>query len=408
METARPLIKTATTGGSPELGPLAGGAPLMPLPQVTDVALFFNVISTRALHWTGTRIELDIEGPGSIRTPIAMDNTVTGLTTVRHDLVPFLAFPSRHQNDLSRRQCLIYMIPGNPGLVAYYEPFLRALRQLLDEREREAGCRYAFHIYGRSLLGFDDGDHEPRFGTITASGATTEPFTLEDQIRGVCGGIQGVNSGTLGDGRTFDQVILIGHSVGAYIALETFHRHHQARREIACTSDSLTSVNLKSGILLFPTVSHIAQSSSGQKLNRLRTTPLLDRTAHHVAKGFVSLWPVWILDAIVRRVMGFPDHAVATTLRFLTSADGIWQALHMGKDEMRCITEEKWYVKSFFDPVTPLFAHHPLPSDFELCSLYLFLYFGEISRLHNIFPAHFVSAHPAVKLVLEADFGKND
>ncbi|KAL2152292.1 hypothetical protein VTH82DRAFT_5476 [Thermothelomyces myriococcoides] len=271
-----------------------------------------------------------------------MDNTVTGLTTVRHDLVPFLAFPSRHQNDLSRRQCLIYMIPGNPGLVAYYEPFLRALRQLLDEREREAGCRYAFHIYGRSLLGFDDGDHEPRFGTITASGATTEPFTLEDQIRGVCGGIQGVNSGTLGDGRTFDQVILIGHSVGAYIALETFHRHHQARREIACTSDSLTSVNLKSGILLFPTVSHIAQSSSGQKLNRLRTTPLLDRTAHHVAKGFVSLWPVWILDAIVRRVMGFPDHAVATTLRFLTSADGIWQALHMGKDEMRCITEEKW------------------------------------------------------------------
>ncbi|KAL2165784.1 hypothetical protein VTG60DRAFT_3827 [Thermothelomyces hinnuleus] len=271
-----------------------------------------------------------------------MDNTVTGLTTVRHDQVPFLEYPSPNQDDLTRRQCLIYLIPGNPGLVAYYEPFLKTLRQLLDEREKEAGYRYAFHIYGRNLLGFDDGDHEPRFGTTTASGARTEPFTLEDQIRGVCGSVPAVNNDTLGDGRTFDQVILIGHSVGAYIALEAFHRHHQARLETAGASDPLASVNLRSGILLFPTVSHIARSSSGQKLNLLRTTPLLDRTAHHVAKGFVSLWPVWILDAIVSRVMGFPEHAVAATLRFLTSADGIWQALHMGKDEMRSITEEKW------------------------------------------------------------------
>ncbi|KAL2162911.1 hypothetical protein VTH06DRAFT_6747 [Thermothelomyces fergusii] len=236
------------------------------------------------------------------------------------------------------------MIPGNPGLVAYYEPFLKTLRKLLDGRENEAGCRYAFHIYGRNLLGFDDEDHEPRFGTATTSGARTEPFTLEDQIRGVCAGVQGVNSGTLGDGRTFDQVILIGHSVGAYIALEVFHRHHQARREIVCDGapDALASVNLKSAILLFPTVSHIAQSSSGQKLNLIRTTPLLDRTAHHVARGFVGLLPGWILDAIVRRLMGFPEHATAATLRFLTSADGIWQSLHLGKDEMRCITEEKW------------------------------------------------------------------
>ena len=59
---------------------------------------------------------------------------------------------------------------------------MKTLRQLLDESVEQQGCRYAFHIYGRNLLGFDDKDHQPAFGTTTTSGET-EPFTLEDQIR---------------------------------------------------------------------------------------------------------------------------------------------------------------------------------------------------------------------------------
>ncbi|KAL2195159.1 hypothetical protein P885DRAFT_41183 [Corynascus similis CBS 632.67] len=269
-----------------------------------------------------------------------MDYTESELTTVKQDHVPFLQYPSSYQDDVSRQQCLIYLIPGNPGLVAYYEPFMKTLRGLLDEQEKEEGYRYAFHIYGRNLLGFEDEDHEPRFGATTASGVVTEPFTLEDQIRGVGYGIQEVNNITLGGGRSFDQVILIGHSVGAYMVLETFNRHHQARLEESPPLPA--NVNLKSGILLFPTISHIARSSSGQKLDWLRASPLLDRTAHHVARGFVGLWPRWLLGTFVRRLMGFPEHAAAATLRFLSSTDGIWQALHMGKDEMRSITEEKW------------------------------------------------------------------
>jgi pimeloyl-ACP methyl ester carboxylesterase len=259
---------------------------------------------------------------------------------VKQDQVPFLEHPSAKRGNLGRRQCLIYVIPGNPGLITYYEPFMKTLRELLGEVEAKEECRRAFHIYGRNLLGFDDSDHDPPFGCTSAAGVTTEPFTLEDQIRGCCERVQEANKTLLGAGRVFDEVVLIGHSVGAYICLEIFNRHHQAIREQH--SSPWGDVNLKAGILLFPTVSHIAQSSSGQKLDLIRRTPFLDRSAHHIAKGFVNLWPHWLLATVLRRCMGFPAHAAAATLRFLTSRDGIWQALHMGKDEMKTITEEKW------------------------------------------------------------------
>lgn len=287
-----------------------------------------------------------------------MGSTGTNTATIRQDYVPFLEFPSPNQDDSNRRQCLIYMIPGNPGLVAYYEPFLKTLRQLLDEIEVQQDYNYAYHIYGRNLIGFEDGDHEPPFGTTTSSGTQTEPFSLDDQINCVCSHLPTVNTSTLTNGRTFDSVILIGHSVGAYIALETFHHHHTALLPTPVTTSTktehtnpeatpnpnpaLTTVPLRSAILLFPTITHIAQSPSGRQLSLLRTVPLLDRTAHHVAAAFVRLMPAWALGGVVRRVLGFPAHAADATLRFLGQREGVWQALHLGKDEMRCIGEERW------------------------------------------------------------------
>ncbi|GAB1314772.1 hypothetical protein MFIFM68171_04982 [Madurella fahalii] len=282
-------------------------------------------------------------------------DTMTASALARQSKVPFVEYPSPNRADLSRKQCLIFFIPGNPGLIDYYTPFLSTLRQLLDEREAKEGCGYAFHIYGRNLLGFEDGDHEPAFGTPTAEGVRIEPYTLEDQIQCLCEQVCRVNYSALqgpaarSRRRAFDKVILIGHSVGAYITLEIFNRHHQNRLRSDSQqtdshepSSSLGSVELTAGILLFPTVVYIAQSSSGQKLALIRRVQFLDMSAHYMAKWFVSLWPRWILGAIVRRFLGFPEHAALATMRFLTSKDGIWQALHMGKDEMETITEEKW------------------------------------------------------------------
>jgi hypothetical protein len=44
----------------------------------------------------------------------------------------------------------------------------------------------------------------------------------------------------------------------------------------------------------------------------------------------------------MRYVMGFSPSAAAATVSFLHSRDGIWQALHLGKDEVQTISEDKW------------------------------------------------------------------
>ncbi|KAK4164269.1 lipid droplet-associated hydrolase [Cladorrhinum sp. PSN259] len=257
-------------------------------------------------------------------------------TSIVPDKVPYLEYPSNTRHDKNRKQCLIFLIPGNPGLIAYYKPFFTILRQLLDESEAKPDCRHAFHIYGQNLLGFHDGDHRPSFGTKTSDGPVTEPFLLEDQIAHISKSIQELSASS----GPFDEVIIMGHSVGSYMSLEIFHRHHMALKNQE--DNPLAGVKLKAGILLFPTVTHIAKSGSGQKLDLIRRNPFLDSWVHQVAKGFVDLCPSWFLSTVVRRVMRFPEHAAQATLAFLASKDGIWQAIHMGKNEMETITEEKW------------------------------------------------------------------
>ncbi|KAK0667404.1 hypothetical protein QBC41DRAFT_254158 [Cercophora samala] len=249
-------------------------------------------------------------------------------TMIKEDAIPYLEFPSSNRSNPSRKQCLIFFITGNPGLASYYTPFLTHLRHLLNSLESNSNT--AYHIYSRNLLGFSDLDHSPPFGTPipSPSQTVTQPFTLEDQIQSLTSTLLSLNSPT-----PFSSIILIGHSVGAYMATEIFHRNHLSPSP---------SLPLTSGILLFPTLTHIARSPSGQKLSFIAATPLLNSYAHVAAKAIVNILPTYLLSSILSRIMKMPPHAASTTLSFLQSRDGIWQAIHMGKDEMSTITEEKW------------------------------------------------------------------
>lgn len=67
------------------------------------------------------------------------------------------------------------------------------------------------------------------------------------------------------------KVILIGHSVGAYIAMEILRRHREGIKQKGASADTGgagigATMDIVGGILLFPTVVDIAQSSSGRKL----------------------------------------------------------------------------------------------------------------------------------------------
>ncbi|KAI0977296.1 hypothetical protein F4678DRAFT_9011 [Xylaria arbuscula] len=244
----------------------------------------------------------------------------------------YLSYPSRssgtsNNNTSNSRHVLIFFVPGNPGLIGYYEPFLSALRDLIDSNTTLGTI--SFHIHGQSLAGFVEQDHEP----FTSQ---RKPHDLEYQIQHILESVSGLRV-ELGpeQGQPYDHVLLIGHSVGAYIALETYHH---VLRDPSLASE----LKLTSGILLFPTIDHIADSSNGWKLNMLRQTPLLGDNAYRVAQGFLRLWPYNTLHWFVSKTLGFPLHAADVTTKWLKSRDGVWQSLHLGMDEMRVIREDKW------------------------------------------------------------------
>lgn len=266
-------------------------------------------------------------------------------------------------------------------------PFLKTLRGLLDEnlarvdgggggggsREEGQGVKSEseIDIVSRNLLGFDDGDHEPPFGMtprprgdsdsqgtngngVSVSENENLPFSLEDQICAVWDTILELVTET-----NYDEVILMGHSVGAYIGMEIFHRHrhHQIRKDQTDRQGLKQDLfNLQAGIMLFPTVWDIAQSPNGRKFDMLiRNVPFMDRNAHFLARRMVDWMPTWVLKTLLRMpgLMGFSDLAAEVTVKFLKSRDGIWQSIYLAKDEMAIITAEKWDREMWEVPVTP-------------------------------------------------------
>ncbi|KAJ5955112.1 hypothetical protein N7501_009391 [Penicillium viridicatum] len=252
----------------------------------------------------------------------------------------------------SDQKTTIFFISGNPGLIGYYYPFLSLLAKHLDEpKEEHLTSLPSFQIYGCSLSGFEI--DEPQVSQNKA---------IELDLEGQICFVQGKLATLMGDeangnGKaTRQKVILIGHSVGAYIAMEILSRHREASPESA--------FDIVGGAMLFPTVKDIAASPSGQKLTTLLSIiPRLAVVVSFFARLLTFLLPVSLLRSVVRLVMGDPPvHALDATCAFLKSRGGVRQALHMAADEMRTITSDKWSddvwgVASTREPIAKLFFY---------------------------------------------------
>lgn len=153
----------------------------------------------------------------------------------------------------------IFFITGNPGLIAYYHTFLAFLSKLLDD---DQDIPSGTHIYGQSLGGFNFEAEEE---------TSKAPYGLQQQIdcveATVGNYVRAQNArprsrhGIARASHRPLKVILIGHSVGGYILLELLRRH---RKKLSVGED--TDLKIVGGILLFPSVTHIAKSPSGLKL----------------------------------------------------------------------------------------------------------------------------------------------
>ncbi|QSS55664.1 esterase/lipase superfamily domain-containing protein [Histoplasma capsulatum var. duboisii H88] len=322
----------------------------------------------------------------------------------------FLTFTGTSCTADEPESILLYFIPGNPGLIAYYHTFLSLLSSTLissaeysdyDDGSAENNSSTAsssrmgkvpqYIIHGKSMGGFEiveNGKHvsccSPPLTNIKANGGmetqsqsqpqahhhpttkTNKLYSLSEQIEHVERNLNNFVDAwharklaqTRGKDLSDDQgrwrhfggvkVILIGHSVGAYIAMEILRRHREGIRQNGAFADTGVAgigatMDIVGGILLFPTVVDIAQSSSGRKLTKLLYVPYLAFLTSLLVKFLIFILPGSWLRSIVGRVMGSPsDNAIDTTVAFLKSARGVEQAIHMSADEMRDITYDKW------------------------------------------------------------------
>ena len=215
-------------------------------------------------------------------------------------------------DDPSTNHHLVYFITGNPGLIEYYEIFLNTLHTLLSNSTGKSSETDVISIYGQSLAGFEE---DTAFSNIDQK---TTPYGLEEVIEISLKSLQGlrITSGTR-KGQQYTSVILIGHSVGSYILLEIIQRLRKRR----------IPINIRAGILLFPTVTHLSQSPSGLKITKLFKIPDFPRKASMAAKALIGIAPESILRRLVGVVTRMPEDAAEVTTRFLRSRMGIWQAL---------------------------------------------------------------------------------
>ncbi|KAG6011952.1 hypothetical protein E4U54_007825 [Claviceps lovelessii] len=239
--------------------------------------------------------------------------------------------PSERQR-ASQQRALIYFVCGNPGLIGFYVDFLGALRSLLDTWDGQT----VYDLYGRNLAGFSDDDHEP-------FGPDNPPLDIDAQVDAVYGDVA---SRRTSSGTPYDFVILMGHSIGAYICVEIFHRHmHEHSRTHTHTHTPYPgpqTLRLRHGFLLFPTIACLARSTAGIRLNRLRSLPTMETYLVRYAKALLWLVPRPGLRWILANLMGFSRRTAGLTAEWLKSRDGVFQALHMAKSELDTIMEDTW------------------------------------------------------------------
>lgn len=184
-------------------------------------------------------------------------------------------------------------------------------------------------------------------------------FSLREQIEvtaGRVGRLVGMLKGEEEEeGREKWKVILIGHSVGAYIALEVLRLHRQKFHQTGdvehwnagwyWTGGDGDGFDITACILLTPTIFDIAISDNGRAVTPLlRYIPGLPLVVSLAVRGVTMLLPEAWLEMLVKIVMGrgATDEAVGTTVSFLKSGNGVRECLGMAKDEMSEIKEDRW------------------------------------------------------------------
>lgn len=228
----------------------------------------------------------------------------------------------------STTECgMLFFIPGNPGLPAYYVPFLSKIRDSLPGWRiicvSQAGCDT---ISARNAPRSPDQTYfnlsqqiQHKFEIFTTLLRKYEYFSSSDQKK---------------------EVVVAGHSIGCWMLQ---HMLVQLAKQQVPAPISLV-------LLLFPTIKNIGQSDSGVVFNRiLKYFPHIADVASNLTYYATKFLP----DIAVSKAVNFamqnpPEHAANATRSLFYSPSVVWQSVSLGAEEMKHVKEESEDMAEFF------------------------------------------------------------
>ncbi|ETW86912.1 Esterase/lipase/thioesterase, partial [Heterobasidion irregulare TC 32-1] len=203
--------------------------------------------------------------------------------------------------EASTPSTVLLFIPGNPGLLGFYVPFLSAIWK---------GSAPGLAILAHSYIG-----HTPGIEPVTGRKRSASTVGLHVQIQTIIEVLDDIVV-TFGTGT---KVVLVGHSVGSWLTLQVL----KARPNVVSGT-----------FLLFPTITNIADTPNGRLLSWLFHPPLPRLVSY--ASFLVRHLPHRILLLLFS---SWPREQIIVLQSLLQSPSTIWASLSMAHEEMGAIRE---------------------------------------------------------------------
>ncbi|XP_034288079.1 lipid droplet-associated hydrolase isoform X1 [Pantherophis guttatus] len=207
-------------------------------------------------------------------------------------------------NDKSAPRLLFLIIPGNPGLPGFYRTFIEALYFNLNQQ---------YPVWIVSHGGHCKIPHEIKRKEEMVSNDTDDVFGLQGQVEHKLKFLRKYVPKDV-------KLILIGHSIGSYIALKIMKQSPE--------------LEILRSILLFPTIERMAQSPHGKLL-----TPLFCHLR------YILYIPIYLFTLLPERVKSFlvpfalNDETAVTTVVDMLNMDCIANIIYLASQEMRNVLE---------------------------------------------------------------------
>ncbi|KAG0050103.1 hypothetical protein BGZ83_005096 [Gryganskiella cystojenkinii] len=232
---------------------------------------------------------------------------ITAIWNVQGENVPTLWWPAKVPEQSAKGsekpepRTVLFMIPGNPGLIDYYTPFLQTVYDT---------CQGKIDIYGASHLGHSAGSH------VTDSNRL---YTLEEQVESKIAILDRLRelypAGT--------RFVLAGHSMGSWLALRVLK---------ARPNHGIVRI-----FELFPTIHRIADTPNGRKLKIL-----FKPTVRSIVGGTVSTLRFIfsappVLQSIVGLITGQQGDMANVTSQKLLHSSVVKNCLFLAGQEMEAI-----------------------------------------------------------------------